>query len=138
MRWTVLTGAQLTELRIRRVDEKARKKHERKLQKQRRRSLIQRFRDWRGDMLDRYDARWSAYRKRRIAFWTERSSQIMEWHEWFAWYPVRDLENGVGMFGEKVLRRHSWAVDNWVDYCLGWEYRPITILPKDLGMETDK
>ena len=60
-----------------------------------------------------------------------------EWHEWFAWYPVFDRINGLSMFGERILRKQTYRPDNFLERFFGWEYRPITILPKDIGLTTD-
>lgn len=62
-----------------------------------------------------------------------------EWHEWFAWRPVFDKDNGFGLWWEPVLRRkQNIAFDGPISrYLMGWidwSYRPITFLKKDLGM----
>lgn len=56
--------------------------------------------------------------------WHKRCDQ---WHEWFAWRPVKDRENGYRMWFEKVLRKYNPA-----HYGGFWLYRPITILESDL------
>jgi hypothetical protein len=55
--------------------------------------------------------------------WETRCS---EWHEWFAWRPVKDRENGYRMWMEKVLRKLSKSPHRL------WDFRPITILESDL------
>jgi hypothetical protein len=55
---------------------------------------------------------------------TQTQEREAEWHQWFAWYPVKDREHGYRMWLETVLRRAQPH--------RRWSYRPITILETDL------
>ena len=57
---------------------------------------------------------------------TQRMERIKEWHEWFAWRPVKDRAHGYRMWFETVLRQFNPGSGPY------WNYRPITILESDL------
>ena len=60
---------------------------------------------------------------------TQRMERVKEWHEWFAWRPVKDRAHGYRMWFETVLRQFNPGSGPY------WNYRPITILEADLGMQ---
>lgn len=84
------------------------------------------------------DALASERRAKKTEANLSRHEREADWHQWFAWHPVRDKENGYGMFMETVLRKSKYPVETILDRLFfAWDYRPMTILPKDLGLAPD-
>ena len=55
---------------------------------------------------------------------------LKEWHPMFAWRPKSTKDGTCRMWLERILCRLHHNENNGRDE---WEYRPITILEKDLG-----
>ena len=47
--------------------------------------------------------------------WNITSTQERNWHEWFAWYPVKTDKNE-RVWLEKIVRRQKSRDKHWVDW----------------------
>lgn len=68
--------------------------------------------------------------------WRSETSQqwhkrVKQWHRVFVFLPRKDHEHGYRMWMEFCLRRLSES------HHRRWEYRPITLLPEDVGANNE-
>jgi len=48
-----------------------------------------------------------------------------QWHNWFAWHPVRIPKTGKTVIWLEVVKRKGEVVPSWADGCWRFEYKEV-------------
>ena len=56
--------------------------------------------------------------------WSTKQQRLQEWHEWFAWHPIR-LGDHDCRWLEKVQRKGTLCWGGWIDSWWYWDYKAI-------------
>ena len=54
--------------------------------------------------------------------WQEDFDKLQEWHEWFAWYPVK-IEKNTCVWLEKIQRKGTYMYWGVLDANWFWQYK---------------
>lgn len=54
--------------------------------------------------------------------WPEKKAALEQWHDWFAWYPVRVAPHDCRWL-ERVDRKGTLMCEGWGDSWWVWQYR---------------